>query len=542
MKTTMNNVVPAISKYFPYFISGFLLVLSFPTLNLSFLAWIALVPFFYFIRGSNNITSSFKSGLIMGTTFFFGTQYWIYHSINHYGKIPFIPSISIVLLLCVYQGIYSGIFGLLVRLSYRRIKIPLSLIAPALWVSLEYLRGILFTGFPWSLLGYSQFQFLPLIQVADITGIYGISFLIVYANALLAELFIQFFKSKERKLPDSKRRTQDSKLIFLSLIFFIILITGSMIYGYKRIENIRKRDTITVSIVQGNIEQDKKWEPEYQDEVIKIYKKLSKDTLKNHPQLIVWPETALPFFFGGNTRHTDDLIRFQKTLNVFLLSGSVIVRDFKDNKYQLTNSAILLSPDGKNTYTYDKIHLVPFGEYVPLKKILFFIDKLVVGIGDFIHGDSLTIAKTPIGRFAALICYEIIFPELVRKFYTSGGDFIITITNDAWFGRTTGPYQHFAISVFRAIENRKPIVRAANTGISGFIESNGMIIQRTKLFERTTITQEIHKNSDITFYTMYGNVFTHGCNVLSLFVLLTLLKTIIPQRHQSTTIQMPEGR
>ena len=174
----------------------------------------------------------------------------------------------------------------------------------------------------------------------------------------------------------------------------------------------------------------------------------------------------------------------------------------------LSNSAVLLDNAGKVVYTYDKIHMVPFGEYVPLHNVLFFIDKLVVGIGDYVSGERLIRAETPFGNFATLICYEVIFPGLARKFYADGGDFIVNITNDAWFGQTTGPYQHFSMAVFRAVENRKPLLRSANTGISGYIDSNGRILSKTALFEKTVLLSDVRTDSTRSFYSKYGRSFS----------------------------------
>ncbi len=183
---------------------------------------------------------------------------------------------------------------------------------------------------------------------------------------------------------------------------------------------------------------------------------------------------------------------------------------------------LLLDKEGKIIYQYDKIHLVPFGEYVPLRRVLFFIDKLVAGIGDYLPGDQYIKAETPFGSFAPMVCYEIIFPGLVRKFYSTNGDFIVTVTNDAWFGKTAGPYQHFSMAVFRAIENRKPVMRSANTGISGFIDSNGRIIARTELFQRQVLTGEIKTDNTLTYYSRYGDLFTYFCIVISAILFINL--------------------
>jgi apolipoprotein N-acyltransferase len=253
------------------------------------------------------------------------------------------------------------------------------------------------------------------------------------------------------------------------------------------------------------------------------YSDLSLQAVSSSPSLIVWPETSVPFFFGTNREYTEKLTLLQNQLNAYLLFGSVLVKEKGKERKRLSNSALLLDKTGNVTYVYDKIHLVPFGEYVPLQRVLFFIDKLVVGIGDYIRGDRYEIAETPFGGFATVICYEVIFPGLVRKFYLKGGNCIVNITNDAWFGRTTGPYQHFSMAVFRAVENRKPLIRAANTGISGFIDSSGRILAKTPLFQKTFLTATLKTDSTESFYTKYGDLFSYFCIVSTILLLANIL-------------------
>ena len=274
--------------------------------------------------------------------------------------------------------------------------------------------------------------------------------------------------------------------------------------------------------MQGDIDQDKKWETSYQDQVIGIYEDLSVQAASSSPSLIIWPETAVPFFFGSDARYTEELTAFQRRLNAYLLFGSVLLKGKADGRYLLSNSAVLLDRNGRVSYIYDKIHLVPFGEYVPLQKVLFFINKLVVGIGDYTRGDSYLKAMTPFGDFGTLICYEIIFPGLVRKFFSNGGDFMVNITNDAWFGRTTGPYQHFSMAVLRAVENRKPVIRAANTGISGFIDSYGRVLSKTDLFQRTVLTATVKTDETRSFYSRYGDLFSYVWIIFSVLLLANM--------------------
>lgn len=531
----MNKMVRQLKEMLLPALSGGLLVLSFPKYEISILAWISLVPLMIDLTVKKiSGGAAFKKGYFTGMIYFFGTLYWIHHSVHHYGGLSLVPSIMAVLLLSAYLSLYTGLFSFLLLKIHSKTFYPLLIIAPSLWVSLEYIRTYFLTGFPWSSIGYTQYKTLTLIQIADITGIYGISFLVVAINGAFVDIILL------------KKRTEDLPFYPLApklagFLLLIIALIATLIYGNWRLKEKIDQRIAKIGIVQGNIPQDKKWDLAFQDEVMNIYKHLSEEIIrKDSPDLLVWPETAVPFIFRENKALTPssgnqipdikdineklsiDLIEFVKEMNTYLLFGSIRMISEAGNDF-FTNSAFLLSGDGKVTYIYDKIHLVPFGEYVPLRSILFFIDKITVGVGDYRPGKESKIALLPAGRFSTLICYEIIFPGLVRKSLNKEGDFIVNITNDAWFGRSSGPYQHFSMAVFRAIENRKPVVRAANTGISGFIDSKGRILIQTPLFERTAITGEIGINDRITFYTKYGDLFVYFCLVISIMSLSRVL-------------------
>jgi apolipoprotein N-acyltransferase len=502
------------ASYITALASGAALVLCFPVFDYHLLAFAALSPFLISLW-RKPARDAFKAGVALGIPYFFGTQYWIYHSISHYGGVPLVMSFVIVLLLALYLSLYTGLFGLLYSRLINRTSLPAVLVAPVLWVALEFARSYVFTGFPWSSLGYSQYKFLPFIQFADLTGIYGVSFLIMAVNGLLADLFITGKRREEMPLFN----------VFPVLaggLLLMAVLAAVFVYGNRRLAEDRPGEPVTVSVIQGNIEQDVKWEPEYQGFVLKTYKDLSRAAVAEAPEggldMVVWPESALPFYFGHDMELTGEFLAFQRRLATPLLFGAITVKRRADG-YDLGNSALLLSADGEPAYAYDKIHLVPFGEYVPLKWLLFFLDKLVVGIGDYMPGDRYVRAQTPFGEFGAVICYEIIFPGLVRKFYRDGGDFIVTITNDAWFGRTTGPYQHWSMAVLRAVENRKPVVRAANTGISGFIDSSGRIMSRTGLFEPAVLTGTVKTDRTRTVYSRYGDVLPYLCVLLGVILI-----------------------
>lgn len=493
------------NRYLPY-LSGILLVLIFPRSDLEFIAWFALVPLLLYISIACDRKDAFRAGFITGFIYFLGTTYWVFNSIYHYGHLPFYLSILILLGMVMILSLYIGLFALLYHLISKRISIPASLLSPLLWTSIELARTYLLSGFPWSSLGYSQYRFLPIIQIADITGVYGISFLVVAVNGAIADLLIY--------------RTVRRSFLLLGPVFPTILFLIALGYGFSSLKETRTDlgKELKLSLIQGNIEQDKKWEPRYQREVFDTYLRLTRDVLRYNPDIIIWPEASTPFYFGRDRDYTDELIRFVKENKIYLLFGTQRVKSFEHGRYTITNSAYLLSPAGEILDSYDKIHLVPFGEYVPLKKILFFVDKLVEGIGDFSTGNRYEVFQIPQGRFGTVICYEIIFPGLVRKFVNRGAEFMVTITNDAWFGHTSAPYQHFSMAVLRAVENRVSVARAANTGVSGFIDPKGKILEASEIFKEGTYTGDIRIETGKTFYTRHGDIFSYLCLGLTIII------------------------
>lgn len=486
-------------------LSGGLLVLAFPPFDLAIVAWFGLVPLFIGLQGKGG-RESFIIGLLWGISFFLGTAYWTAHSMTVYGGIPLPVAILVLILFVLYLSGFPAIFGLgYALISYRGWEI---LAIPSLWVTLEYIRSFLFTGFPWVNLGSSQHPFLPLIQVSDITGVYGLSFVIMAVNLFLYRCFrfIRGFWWGER-LP-----LKEGVLVGLLLI-------GIFTYGILRIDQMDKvmerGRPLKVGIVQGNIDQAIKWNPAYQEETIKVYSQLSHVVARHGVRLIVWPETTTPFYLQSDTRFGPLVRLIPKETGAFLLTGSPAYEQ-KDKRIHYYNSAFLLSPTGETIGRYDKSHLVPFGEYVPLKRFLFFIHKLVEGVGDFAPGNGPRLLSFNEGGFGVLICFESIFPEITRAFTREGADFLVNITNDAWFGNTSAPYQHMTQAAFRAVEARRFLVRAANTGISGIVDPVGRIRVKSGLFTRETMVDTIRlkDGSGLTLYARYGDVFAIGCGIV----------------------------
>ncbi|MGQ9647808.1 MAG: apolipoprotein N-acyltransferase [Thermodesulfobacteriota bacterium] len=485
--------------------SGILLIFSFPNFDLEFLAWFAFVPLLYAIHGKTRL-HAFTLGFLTGLVSYLGILYWIIVAVHTYGNIPLILSGLILLLLVGYLSLFTGTFAFLTRMVSLSSGIQTILSLPILWTALEYLRSFFLTGFPWANLGYSQYLNLPFIQMAEVTGPYGLSFVILLVNSTFFWILHQWIN-----------RTFPVREVVVTLLVLL----SSMIYGYVRIEMIGQEmprlPSLKVGLAQGNIDQSIKWDESFQKETLKIYERLSLKVAEQQPDLIIWPETATPFFFQQAKEFQPMVLDIPRRTNAYLLFGSPSykVERGKVNHY---NSAYLASPSKEIVGRYDKIHLVPYGEYVPFEEILP-LGTLGEGIGNFKSGKEIYNFSIPQGKFGVLICFEIIFPDLCRRFVKQGADFLVTITNDAWFGRTSAPHQHFTIAVFRAVENRVFIARAANTGITGFIDPRGKVIKKGEIFTEEAMIETIRLSKKKTFYTLYGDVFAWICSALSLLLL-----------------------
>ncbi|MXX11193.1 MAG: apolipoprotein N-acyltransferase [Nitrospira sp. SB0677_bin_15] len=475
-------------------------------------AWIALLPLHRALTGATT-SQAFWRGWLAGFLAFIGTMYWVVTAMHLYGKVPLPISIVLMLLLAGYLGLYVGLYAWgFVRLE-QRWPAATWVAAPCLWVSLEYIRTHAFSGLPWGLLSYSQFQWLSLIQVANITGVYGVSFLIVLVN-------VSVFLFVRRVLIEKPRHTFRP---WLPLAVTVATFLGVWLYGMSQL-HVSPVDRLTIGIVQPNIDQAHKWDQAYRVKTLEQYRRLT-ETVSPQSELILWPEAATPFLFEQEPAYQSLVTGMTKNAEVPLVLGSPTLRRQSDGTPYLLNSAYLLNPSGEISGRYDKQHLVPFGEYIPLQRMLFFLDKLVVGIGDFEPGPGPTLLDFERGpdrrktRFGVAICFEVIFPDLVRRLALEGANFLVTITNDAWFGNTVAPHQHFGMVVFRAVENRMAFARAANTGVSGFIDPTGRILMTTPIFAERAVIGSIPLSTPSTVYTRFGDVFAWTCVIMALILL-----------------------
>jgi len=493
-----------ISKTYSYALSvagGLLLITLFPLFNWGFLAWGALVPFFFAIQG-RSLKDAFWLGMALGAVlYFFGLQ-WVTNTIINYGHLPVALSYVVLAILAAYLSLYIGLFAYVMVWLSREDDALFFLLAPFVWTVIEYFRSTYTPlSFSWLGLGYSQYDFLPVIQFAEFTGVYGVSWLIVFVNAAI------FYVIRERL---SDRPVMKFSCLALSVP---ILCIG---YGFHTLDKMKNEEAnrsaeFRIALAQGNIPQDHKWNPAFRNHILDTYRKLTLEVSGKNPDLVVWPEASTPFYFGFDEVASMKVIRLARQAGAPLVFGSPY-GERVDGKPTVFNSAYMLSKEGEVLGRYDKIHLVPFGEYVPFRSILFFVEKMVETIGRFGSGKEAKTFKLHDSRFGISICYEIIFPDLIRRFAKNGADFLVNITNDAWFGKSPAPYQHMSMAVLRAVENRMPIVRSANTGVSGAIDRDGTILKTTGIFEKRVLLTKIQTyKRKITYYSAYGDVFSWLC-------------------------------
>ncbi|MBU1567590.1 MAG: apolipoprotein N-acyltransferase [Proteobacteria bacterium] len=471
---------------------------------------LALVPLLFGIQASPPRQAAL-CGLIGGLVHFLLLLYWIIIVLGTYGGLAWYFSVPALLLLALYMSLYFSFFALLAQFILNTFPaIAVLWLLPALWVGLDWLRSVLFTGFPWMDLGYALYKIPIIIQIADLAGHHGVTYLIIFINTLLFLLL---------KTRISVRGT------LLLLVPACLLLGCAGIYSQTRFAETNGQmaasstPQITIGIVQGNIDQSIKWSPSQQSTTVQTYLTLSKSLITSRPpSLIVWPETALPFY-PLNGDHTLPLRKLVEGRDLALLTGApwYEILDYKTKKVRFFNSALLLKPDGQFHDKYYKVHLVPFGEYVPLKQFLPFLAPLVEAVGDFSAGTIEQPLAWKDAKTGILICFESVFPEISRQWVKAGANILINLTNDAWYGKSSAPYHSLAMAVFRAVETRRSLIRSANTGISAFVTPAGTIDLQSEIFIPWAAARAVTLMTGETFWVRYGYLFAPVCLTIGLF-------------------------
>jgi apolipoprotein N-acyltransferase len=506
MESSRLEVSPAVRRRLALLASGVAGALAFPTSDWSVLAWIWMVPTLVSASGSPP-RAALADGWLAGATFFLVLLRWLDHTFQNYSAIPWPLTWLPIGALAAYCGLYLGATACVVSWLGGRVGRGWALCAaPALWVGGEWIRGWLMGGFPWGLLGYSQHRRLAVIQVAELAGVYAVSLLIVAVNAALAGLFIMSWR---RALP--------------GVTAALLLLMATLGFGWWALRQEHTsaaegstagptRRSIEVAVIQPSIAQTLKWDPTYQALALERYEKLTREAARSRPALILWPETAAPIFLRGDPALLSRLTALAAELGVPILVGSI--DRLPGPRGRFLNSAFLLGEQGIRD-KYDKIHLVPFGEYIPLAGLIGFVRSWAEFISDFAPGTRQTVFQLPGAPFGTVICYEVIFPELFRGFAVEGASFMANITNDAWFGETSGPWQHLGMLPLRAVENRLAIARAANTGVSAFVSPTGIVAPILPLLETGFLSARVPLRERTTLYTRWGDWLPYLCLGLS---------------------------
>jgi apolipoprotein N-acyltransferase len=488
-------------------LSGGLLVLSFPPLALGRFAWVALVPLLVALDGRRS-WAAFGLAYLAGLVFITGSFLWIWQ-VPGYGLLH-------EALLGLYLAFYVAVWGWAVATIRRRTPLPTALVAPTVWVTLEYVRAHLgFLGLPWMLLGHTQYLSIPTMQIVSFTGVYGLSFLIVLVNVALADAVLY---TVGRLKPAWSLTTRERRPIG-SLVSAGLLLAATWLYGVSVTGPRAPGEGIAVALVHTNVPRDQKWDVAQRRSILERNESLTRTAAATAPQLIVWPETAVP----GDVEHHAPLrqrvSQAAREANVTLLVGSSEHAKFTDKRLldRRYNSMYLFSPAGELAGHYRKIVLVPFGEYEPLQGIVPWPKLIAATMGSHIPGDRYTVFTLGSVPFSTVICWEIVFPDLVRHFVQRGARFIVNATNEAWFAGTSMPDQMLAISVFRAVENRVAVARSANYGISAIIDPYGRITRRVHgagpapTPAEGVLAGEIPLGAAGTFYTRHGDVLALAC-------------------------------
>jgi apolipoprotein N-acyltransferase len=462
-------------------------------------AWIALAPLLLVIIGIPRATQAFRLGWVAGFVFHLLSLYWVAHT---RGGGPAV--VAGTALMAAYLALFTGLTAAALRSLGARLGAPAVLVAPLLWTAAEYLVSLGELGFPWLLLGHSQAPSPVLVQHAEYTGVFGVSFVVVLANAVLA-----FGLS----LPGRRRwwATVAAALPLLTAAY------GAAVIGPAAEPRVR------IAVVQNNMGLEK-WRPGGLQASLSSLDSLSRRATAEDPQLYVWPETAVPCNLSWRADCRGTMRALARQLGAPVLTGAP---DTDTDTGEPYNGAFLFPPDDGPVPTYAKMHLVPFGERTPLRDQIPFVRDIDwtaltgdLGPAEFARGRRRTLftAADDSARFAVLICFESVFPDFVRQSVLEGADFLVNITNDSWFGPTAGPFQHAELAVLRAVENRIAIARCATSGVSLFIDRYGRTRQRTQLGTADVRVDSVGARETTTFYTRHGDLFAGTVLLLSLIL------------------------
>lgn len=487
-------------RYFVLIITGSFLALAFAPFNWFLVGAISITVLFVLTNRAKNYSTIFYQAIAYGFGFFLAGNYWIAISLlvdakQHGWLIPFAITL-IPLCLSIYIGLTCIFYKFIInKLTISNLSAKIFIFS-LIWLFFEILRSNLFSGFPWNLIGYVWLFNINIAQFASIFGVYGLSILAIITY-LLPCYFIDIKNNKIRYIDPRQLILKDKLFIIIILILLIIL----SIYGKDKIANsVEINKNYQIRVIQANIKQDLKWDPEKKYQNLLTHINLSnKDS--HHINMVLWSEASIPYFV--NNEQVIELLGNYINKNITLISGGLRYNNDKiyNSIFAIRNKSIIQH--------YDKRHLVPFGEYVPLKKFIPFITKITNGAQDFSRGSHNQIISIDNIAISPLICYEAIFSRYAKISQLQNIDILVNLTNDAWFGDSIGPYQHLAMSQMRAIETSRPLIRVANTGISAYIDSNGIVEKKLPLNESGYFDINLKTSNKITIFNKINNLFNN---------------------------------
>jgi apolipoprotein N-acyltransferase len=498
-------------------LSGLLLAACFPKLHLRGLVWVACVPLFTVLANERRLKRAFLIGYVSGAGFFAGTCHWFTTVMESYGHLAPALAFLVLVLFIIIDSVFFGVFGLAMGWVARGSPVRALSASPFLWVAMELGRTYLITGFPWNLLGYAV-QASGLRQIASFTAVYGLSFIAVATSALIGWALLSpkrgpailalavwagFLLVVQWRLnPPSEEMGKETAFLLQPNVPLDDAALDSWI-PWRNPRNLEQLVQISVSTV----EQVENKTPPSRGE-----------GGAGHPPLLIWAENPAPFFFTRDPVFRGAMETMARQTHAIVITNTVVPLDAQGNT--ITNTAITLSPEGREVARYDKIHLVPFGEYVPWWALPGLVHKITSEIGDFVPGSSYSVADSPGGGIGVFICYEAIIPQLARKLVERGAGVLVNISNDAWYGDSAAAYQHLEMARLRAIENHRYLLRATNDGLTTVIDPFGRILEEIPRHQRRVMVAHFNFESERTYYSAHGDVFAWLCGLVAAAALM----------------------
>jgi apolipoprotein N-acyltransferase len=472
-------------------ISGVLFACAFPNVALGWLMFIALLPLFVALTRVRTARGAFLLGWLSQTIAWLMMVPWVVRVMSHYGGLPYVTGIVIFVAMCAYLGVYGGVFAILFHRIAPQTQFRRWLLVPLAWAAVEYVRTYLLSGFPWNLIAASIIDYAPLVQFDRVAGPYALGVLILLPSTLIAWLIVARPKGIQRLFA----------VAGVVIVTFVWWATGYV--AAKVLVRPAGTPMSRAALLQPNISQEMRWD---NDNLVLIFRRMmamTDEAATHGVQVIIWPESTVPLSYATTDFYRQSIESISRARNLDIILGSVAEDPAQPNR--MWNAAFLVS-NGRTIGHYDKIRLVPFGEYVPLREMLFFAHALVHAVGQFEFGTK----DTPLAgrfRYGPAICYEVVFPQIPRTQVVHGANVLVTITNDAWYDGTSAPRQHLNQARLRAVETDRYLLRAGTTGISAVVDPSGQIVQELSMGKQGIIYADFQPRTSTTPYVRFGDWF-----------------------------------